>query len=130
MDYKAYKAEYEALLSERGRDELGSDVARRDALEKKINAFLKLYPSVVPPDADPARPITEISLREATHRALKVMVDIINDVAELLGMRETLSAAEFRRNLFRAFTAPERRLYVGVWLIFLSLVLYFIDAAA
>lgn len=130
MDYRAYKAEYDALLSERGRDELGADVARRDALEKKINAFLRLYPSVVPADADPTRSVAEISLRELTHRALKVMVDIIHDVSDLLGARETLSGAEFRRGLVRAFTAPERRLYVGVWLVLLSLVLYFIDAAA
>jgi hypothetical protein len=130
MDYKTYKATYEALLSERGRDELGSDIARRDALEKKINEFLKLYPSVVPADSDPARPVTEVSLRELTHRSLKVMVDIINDVSELLGMRETLGATDFRRRMFRVFTAPERRLYVGVWIILLSLVLYFIDAAA
>jgi hypothetical protein len=45
-------------------------------------------------------------------------------------MRETLGATDFRRRMFRVFTAPERRLYVGVWIILLSLVLYFIDAAA
>jgi len=130
MDYAQYKQVYADLLSEKGRDFLGSDTAKRDALEKKINDFLRLYPSVIPPDANPTTPITHVSLREVTHRSLKVAVDIINDVSTLLGMRETISSTEFRRRMVRVFTEPARRIYVGIWLIFLSFILYFIDASS
>lgn len=130
MDYRAYKQIYADLLSEQGRDVLGSDTAKREALENKINEFLRLYPSVIPPDADPATPITRVSLRELTHRSLRTAVDILNDISTLLGMRETLSATEFRRQIVRAFTEPSRRMYVGIWLVVLSFILYFIDASS
>lgn len=130
MDYREYKATYNALLSEKGRDELGSDTAKREKLEAKIDKFLKLYPAVVPADNNPAAPITDISLRQLTHRSLKSAVAVVNDVSDLLGKRETLSSADFRRQMVKAFTAPERRMYVGIWLVVLSFVLYFIDSSS
>lgn len=130
MDYREYKATYNALLSDKGRDELGSDTVKRDRLEAKIDKFLKFYPAVVPPDSNPDAPITDISLQQLTHRSLKTAVSIINEISDLMGKRETLSSTDFRRQMVRIFTTPERRMYVGVWLVFLSFILYFIDSSS
>lgn len=130
MDYKEYKQTYAQLLSDQGRGELGSDTANREKLEAKVNRFLELYPSVIPPDRNPNTPFTRISIKELTNRSLKSAVDIIHDVSTIISEKDALTNTQFRRKLFGTVTAPERRLYVGIWLVFLSFVLYFIDSAA
>jgi hypothetical protein len=67
---------------------------------------------------------------ELFRRTIKTSIDIINDVSDALSQREAMGAAQFRRKLVSIFTAPERRLYVGFWMVFLSIVLYFIDSSA
>lgn len=129
-EFREYKDLYNQLLSEKGRAEIGDDPKRIEAAESKINAFLDAYPKVVPPDLDPAASISAISLSELYKRLLKVIVDIINDVSNTIGARDTMSSTAFRRQIFGAFTSPDRRMYVGILFILLSFMLYFIDSAA
>jgi hypothetical protein len=96
----------------------------------KIQRFLDTYPNTIPMDKRPDAPFLKLSIAEVYRRAIQTAIDIVGDVATLLDNRDTLSAATFRRRLFEVFTLPERRFYVGVWLVFLSFVLYFIDSAA
>lgn len=116
-------------MSDQGRAEIGDDTERTAALEKKINTFLDVYPKTQPMDKRKDAPVTELSIREIYRRCLNVMIDIVNDISRILSERDTLSSADFRRQLFYAATTPERRLYVGMWLVFISFVLYFIDAS-
>lgn len=130
MDYKEYKQLYQQLLSPEGRAEIGDDPKRSQALETKINTFLDAYPKAQPIDQQKNAPMTQLSIREIYRRCLHVMIDIINDISRIMSERDTLSSADLRRQLFLALTNPERRLYVGIWLLFLSIVLYFIDASS
>lgn len=130
MDFKEYKQLYQQLLSAEGRAEIGDDSQRSVELEKKINTFLEAYPKAQPIDQRKDAPITQLSIREIYRRALHVMIDIVNDISRIITERDTLSAANFRRELFYAITNPERRLYVGLWLVFISIVLYFIDSSS
>lgn len=130
MDYKEYKQLYQQLLTEKGRAELGDDPNRMQALEQKINTFLELYPEMKPMDRRKDAPVTHLSVREVYRRCLNVMIDIINDISRILSDRDSLTSADLRRQLFYAFTNPERRLYVGIWAVGLSIVLYFIDASS
>jgi hypothetical protein len=130
MDYTEYSKLYKQLVSERGRAEIGDDSKRVAELEDKINSFLKLYPKVVPADKNPSTPWTRLSATELFRRTIKTSIDIINDVSDTLSQRDAMGATQFRRKLVSIFTAPERRLYVGFWLVFVSFVLYFIDSAA
>lgn len=130
MDYKEYKQLYNQLLSEKGLAELGDDPNRVAAVEQKINQFLEQYPKTIPVDKKKTTPITELSVREIYKRCLMIAIDIINDISRILSQRDTLSNAELRRQIFASITSPERRVYVGIWLIFISIVLYFIDSSS
>jgi hypothetical protein len=130
MDFREYKTLYQQLLSDKGRAELGDDPIRIKEAETKIERFLEAYPKVIPADLDPSAPFLAISLKELYRRMLRVSVDIINDIADAVALRDTVSATVFRRKIVSAFTAPDRRIYVGAWFIILSFILYFIDSAA
>jgi len=130
MDYKEYQQLYEKLLSEKGLAAIENEVGEKEKVLKQINDFLGKYPTLVPKDKNPATPVTELSMKELYRRTIQTLIDIIQEVSDLIGQRNYISQATFRRRLFEIFTAPERRLYVGVVLILLSFILYFIDSAA
>lgn len=130
VDFNEYKQLYNQLLSQKGREEIGDDTERTKALEKKIDTFLETYKVATPKDKDPKTPWVELSAKEIFHRSINTAIDVVNDVSQIVSQKESMSNADFRRSLFRVFTAPKRRIYVGLWLIFLSFLLYFIDSSA
>lgn len=129
MDYREYKQLYNQLVSEKGRAEIGDDTQRQDAVATKVSRFLELYPSVIPMDRRPDATVVDISLREMFRRTIQTAIDIIQDLSSIISERDYISTTELRRRMFATVTSRERRVYVGIWLIFLSFVLYFIDSA-
>lgn len=122
MDYKEYKKVYEKLLTE--------DVIEKEDILKSVNKFLEKYPTIIPKDKLPSTPVFELSVKEIYRRTLQTIINIINDISELISERTYMSETSFRRKAFMIFTKPERRLYIGIILIFLSFMLYFIDSSA
>jgi hypothetical protein len=130
-----YEKSLDALMTQIksgiGRVQLGDDPARLD----KINDFLRTYPKIrARDDAASSRqssvPWVDISVRQVFINSIQTAIDIINDISKLVSEQPFISSADYRRGLFEAFARPERRTYVGLWLIFLSFVLYFIDSTA
>lgn len=130
MDYKQYKATYQQLLTNQGRELLEKDSTYRADMEKKINEFLEKYPSLIPLDKQPNTPIHLLSVKEIFHRTMLVGIDIINDIADVVSKMDVNGPVVTRRLIFTAFTKPERRVYIGVWLIFLAFVFFFIDGSS
>lgn len=131
MDYKEYKDAYNQLLSENGRQELGDDPLKMETIiTNKVNKFLQLYPTTIPLDKRPNTPIHLISIKELYKRTISTMIDILDDVSTAISNKDVMSNTEFRRSIFYAFTRADRRLYVGISLIILSFILYFVDSAA
>ena len=129
-DAQEYDAIYKQLLSEKGRAELGDDILRQEKIADKIQKFLDTYPTTLKPDRDPATPWIHLSLYEIVRRCIQTAIDVIHDVGQVVSMKEYYSNATLRRNVVKIFTQEDRRIYVGLWLVFLSFVLYFIDSAA
>lgn len=92
--------------------------------------FLREFPKSIPADRNPKSTIMDLSVREVLRRTVGTAIDIIDDVSHVLSERRQMSNAQLRKSLFGVFMQPERRMYVGLWLVFLSFVLYFIDSAA
>ena len=132
MDAKEYQLLYNQLMSQRGRNELGEEPYKRISAVDKINQFLKDYPRFVAarPERDPNAVWTSLSVQEVFHRSILTAIDIINDISAIVDKKDTITTTEFRRSIFAAFTRPERAVYIGLWLIFFSFVLYFIDSTA
>ena len=125
-----YDTIYKQLMSAKGREELGDDPLRQEKMVEKIQKFLDTYPTTLPPEKDPNTPWVKLPLQEIYKRTLQTAMDVINDMSTILSQKEYISSASFRRKLVTAFTREDRRLYIGIWLIFLSFILYFIDSAA
>lgn len=130
MDYKEYQKLYEKLLTDKGLYDVENEIGEKEKTLKQINEFLGKYPTLLPKDKNPATPIYKLSLMEVYRRTLQVAIDIIHDISDIISQKNYVSQSTFRRRVFEAFTKPERRLYVGIWLILFSFVLYFIDSAA
>jgi len=130
MDYKDYQTLYNKLLTEKGLLSIEDDVNEKEKVLDKINDFLGKYPTLLPKDRLPSTPITQLSVTEIYRRTLQTVIDIINEISDIISQKNYVSQATFRRRLFEVFTKPERRLYVGLMLVFLSFVLYFVDSAA
>ena len=128
MDYKEYKKTYEKLLSEKGLVDFENTLGEKEKVLKQINDFLGKYPKILPKDKIPSTPIFELSLKEIYKRTLQTAIDIINDISNILSIRGNVSKEELRRQLFKTLTLPERRLYVGIWLLLAAFILYFIDS--
>lgn len=126
----AADALYESLGTERGRAKLGDDpLLQKNAIET-MQTFLDEVPKSKPWSERENVHILELPLGEIIRRTLQTAVDILNDLTRILTDRHYMSDTTFRRKLFVIFTTPERRLYVGIWLVMLAFVLYFIDSAA
>lgn len=130
MDYKEYQEIYKKLLSEKGLYDFENEMGEKEKVLEKVNEFLGKYPAVLPKDRQPTTPITQLSITEIYRRTIQTIIDIINEISEIISQKNYVSQATFRRRLFEVFTKPERRLYVGVMLVFLSFILYFVDSSA
>jgi len=120
---------YQELQSGIGRVAIGNDSNILD----KINNFLTTYPQrnikrnkdgVLTPDT-----WIDMSLRDIFQQTVQVTIDIINDISNLTSDKPFMADSDYRRKLFDVFSRSDRRIYVGILLIFLSFVLYFIDSA-
>ncbi len=130
MDYKQYQQLYKQLLADSGLQAVENKLGEKEKVLQQINEFLGKYPSIISKDKNPSTPIFELSVKELYRRTLQSSIDIINELSETISEKNYISNTTFRRKLFEIFTKPERRLYVGILLILLSFILYFIDSSA
>jgi len=126
----AANALYDAIGTNTGRAKLGDDPLLQEKAMETMSNFLDEVPKSKPWSERQNVQILELPLGEIIRRTLQTAVDILNDFTRILTDRHYMSETSFRRKLFVIFTSPDRRLYVGIWLMILAFVLYFIDSAA
>lgn len=107
-----------------------------DNIEKKINQFLSvinfdknnsinsIYPS------NEKKHYSSYTLHELYKTTIQSTIDIINDVVELLSDRNYISYNVFRQRLFNIFLKDDRKFFIGIILIILSFIIYFIDGSS
>jgi hypothetical protein len=117
-----------AMATDQGLSTLGSDPLLQKEAFDTMTAFLNRKPPV-PWSQRPDAQLFEMPVGEVVRRTLETAVAILNDVSAAVAEIHVVSGTEFRRKLFTAFTAPERRMYVGIWLLVLAFVLALVDAA-
>ena len=125
-----YQQLYQKLLTDDGLKSIEDSIGEKEKVLKNINDFLGKYPTTIPKDRNPSTPVFELSVKELYRRTLQTLIDIINDVSDLISQKDYISQTSFRRKMFEVFTKPERRLYIGICLMLLSFLLYFIDSSA
>lgn len=71
-----------------------------------------------------------LTMGQVYNNTIKTSVSIMNDFGELISEKDVITNTEFRRRLVHMFLMEDRRMYVGILLIVLSFILYFIDSSA
>lgn len=74
--------------------------------------------------------VPDMTLRSIYRKTLQTAIDIIKEIGDILTDKQYISQTVFQRRMVGVFTKPERRLYVGLWLVFFAFVFYFIDSTA
>ena len=74
--------------------------------------------------------VPDMTLRQVYRSTIQTAIDIIQDISNIVSDKPYLSDTTFRRKLVETFTLPSRRLYVGIWLIVIAFIFYFIDSTA
>jgi hypothetical protein len=96
-------------------------------IENKINQLF----DVLPPAQDVKIPkmIHEYTIYELYQSTIQTVIDIINDFTALYSQKNYMDSKVYRKRMINIFLAPERRIFVGIFLVLISFILYFIDAA-
>ena len=93
-------------------------------IEKKLNNLLKTLPSKLPNSYD-VKPFYELTIIELYKNTLQISIDIINDFADMY------SKKDYNTNIIiDIMTKDNRKIYVGIIIIFLSFIIYFIDGVS
>jgi hypothetical protein len=97
-------------------------------IEKKINQIFDVLPQHN--DITIPKMIYEYSLSELYNNTIQTVIDIINDITKLLSDKNYISSKIYWERLQNILLKKERKIYIGIIIVFLSFILYFIDGAS
>lgn len=96
-------------------------------VEKKINQLLNILPQDV--NVNTPKMIYEYTIYELYSGTLQTIIDIINEVTELHSEKNYIDSKIYRNKMLNIFLKDNRKIFVGISLVILSFILYFIDGA-
>lgn len=98
-------------------------------IEIKLNNLLETLPNTVPKDLN-IKPIYNLTIKELYKNTLQSLIDIINDVIDAYNKKEYINTNNYIFILINIFTKDNRKIYVGIMIVILSFIMYFIDSAS
>jgi len=99
-----------------------------ETIEQKINKILEILP-LEKEDVYTPKYIYDYTIIELYNGTIQTVINIINELSLLFSDRKYLSSKEYRIKLFSILFQDDRKIFIGIILIMLSFVLYFIDGA-
>tara|TARA_B100000795_G_scaffold268556_1_gene255750 strand:- start:4331 stop:4711 length:381 start_codon:yes stop_codon:yes gene_type:complete len=97
-------------------------------IEIKINNLLETFPDESNDNKQKKNPYN-LTINELYKNTLQTFIDIINDIIEL-NNNKTNDLNNYVAKLLYILTENDRKLYVGIILIIISFVIYFIDGTS
>jgi hypothetical protein len=97
-------------------------------IEKKLNQLFDVLPQS--DNVQIPKMIHEYTVYEIYQGTLETAINVINDITALNAEIQYMDSQIYRQKLIDIFLLPERRIYVGIILVILSFILYFIDGAS
>jgi hypothetical protein len=98
-------------------------------IELKINSLLETLPDTIP-DTLKIKPVYNLTIKQLYKNTLQTMIDIINDIVDVYSKKDYINNNNYIYILLYIFTKNNRTIYVGIILIFLSFIIYFIDGVS
>lgn len=99
-------------------------------IEKKINNLLETLPNNIDKDKiKKQQNFYDLSLRELYKNTLQTIIDILNDITNAYS-NGYVDNSNYIYIIINILSKEDRRLYVGIILLFLSFIIYFIDGVS
>lgn len=98
-------------------------------IENKLNSLLETLPDTVPKDFH-IKPIYNLTIKELYKNTLQSLIDIINDIIDAYNKKDYINTNNYIFILINIFTKDNRKIYVGIMIVILSFIMYFIDSAS
>ena len=95
-------------------------------IELKLNNLLETLPNSLPNDMK-IKPIYNLTIKELYKNTLQTLIDIINDIIEVYSKKNYINTNNYIYILINIFTKDNRKIYVGIMIIIMSFIIYFID---
>jgi len=106
----------------------GLDKFIESNIENKLNSLLETLPYKIETDKEHTD-FYDLSLKDIYKNTLQSIIDIIIDVTKAYN-NGYIDNSNYIYVLIDILSKEERRLYIGIILIFLSFIIYFIDGAS
>jgi hypothetical protein len=98
-------------------------------IEIKLNSLLETLPAKVPNDLN-IKPIYNLTIKEIYKNTLQSLIDIITDIVDVYSKKDYVNNNNYIYILMNIFTKDDRKIYVGIMLLVLSFIVYFIDGVS
>ena len=97
-------------------------------IEKKINQLFDILPQA--DNVKIPKMIHEYTIYELYQGTIQTAIDVLNDLTALYAERNYIDAKVYRKKLVDIFLSNGRTIYIGIILVILSFILYFIDGSS
>jgi hypothetical protein len=98
-------------------------------IEIKLNSLLETLPDKIPKDLQ-IKPIYNLTIKELYKNTLQTLIDIITDIVDVYSKKDYVNSNNYIYILLSIFTKDDRKIYVGIMLIILSFIVYFVDGVS
>jgi hypothetical protein len=98
-------------------------------IEIKLNSLLETLPDKIPKDLQ-NKPIYNLTIKELYKNTLQSLIDIITDIVDVYSKKDYVNNNNYMYILLNIFTKNDRKIYVGIMLVILSFIVYFVDGVS
>lgn len=96
-------------------------------IEKKIGQLIDVLPS--DKNIQLPKQIHDLTVGELYNGTIQTLIDILNELSSVMSERKYMSNENYRIKLYEIFAKKERKLFIGIVLVILSFIMYFIDGS-
>lgn len=98
-------------------------------IEMKLNSLLETLPDTMPKELK-IKPIYNLTINELYKNTLQTLIDIINEIVDVYSKKNYINNNNYIYILLNIFTKDNRKIYVGIMIVVLSFIFYFIDGVS
>jgi len=108
-----------------------SDIEKyiEEQIEMKLNSLLETLPDKLPKELA-IKPIYNLTIKEIYKNTLQSLIDIITDIVDVYSRKDYVNNNNYIYILLNIFMKDDRKIYVGIMLVVLSFIVYFIDGVS
>lgn len=108
-----------------------SDIEKyiEEQIEIKLNSLLETLPDKLPKELA-IKPIYNLTIKEIYKNTLQSLIDIITDIVDVYSRKDYVNNNNYIYILLNIFMKDDRKIYVGIMLVVLSFIVYFIDGVS